>query len=34
MRVEEGANKSVGAARVCVGNHDNPVSSHQQSLPH
>lgn len=34
MSIEEGAIKSVGAARVCVGNHDNPAGSHQQALSH
>lgn len=34
MSLEEGANKLVGAAHMCLGNNDNPVSSHHQALSH
>ena len=34
MSLEEGANKLVGAAHMCVGNNDNPVSGHHQALSH
>ena len=34
MGIGEGAEKSVGAAHVCVGNHDNPASSNYQASSH
>ena len=34
MSLEEGANKLVGAAHMCLGNNDNSVSGHQQALSH
>ena len=34
MGIGECAEKSVGAAHVCVGNHDNPASSNYQASSH
>ena len=34
MGIGEGAEKSVGAAHVCVGNHDNPASSNYRASSH
>ena len=34
MGIGECAEKSVGAAHVCVGNHDNPASSYYQASSH